>query len=187
MPKLSISTCIIWFLFCAIAFSNVGFNLFGFYFAVLFGFIWMLVCLIRLSLYGLKKSKNPTIQIHRSMRYWATEPLVLILTVALAWSGVFDWLRFIASLPALNQYARQVRAGQVDMAFEFKHPARAVGLYQVTMTELLADGTVRIITSSHSLLDEAGFVNSTNNPPPRVGEDIYRPLYDHWWYWQQSW
>ena len=143
--------------------------------------------LIRISLHWFKKYKDPNARRQHSIGYWTIEPLVLIITVALAWSGAFSYTRFFASLPALNQYAGQVRSGQIDLAFEFKHPPRYIGLYRMTMTELLADGTVRFITSSHNLFDEAGFAHSPNHPPLAVGEDTYRPIDGPWWYWQQSW
>lgn len=119
--------------------------------------------------------------------YWALEPAVALLVFLLALSGVFFHLRFMISERSLTRYADDVRAGKIDLAFEFTHEPRRVGLYVVTVTDLLPDGTVRVITSKHGVMDKAGFVQSSQSPPPRQGEDSYKHIRGQWWKWYQSW
>ncbi|WP_427501398.1 hypothetical protein ACQE3E_06765 [Methylomonas sp. MED-D] len=180
--------CILWFALCAVAFSNAGFNIF-FLIALPIAGIWWMVWFVRLMIYRSRQyqAKNKNISTKYTWIYWALEPATLIVSLVLSNFGVFSYIRFMASEQALTNYAEHVRAGKVDLAFEFQHPPRQVGLYTVTVTDLLADGTVRMITSSHSVMDKAGFANSPNNPPLKLGEDSYKHIYGRWWYWYESW
>lgn len=86
--------------------------------------------------------------------------------------GIFALLRFKLSEPALVEYVEQLRAGKVDLPFEFEYPPRQIGLYKLSVTELSPDGTVRFITSSHALLDKAGFAHSPNTSPNKAGRRL---------------
>lgn len=171
-----------WFLFCVVAFSNAGFNMLLILVALPVTVIWGLVWLIRLIVY-LKRQRSGVVVLKR----WVIEPVFVILPLFLALTGVFSSARFALSEQALSDYAEQVRAGKVDLVFEFNHPSRWVGLYSVTFTDLLPDGTVRMATSPHGLLDRAGFANSLHIPPSRQGEDSYEHIHQQWWYWYESW
>ncbi len=175
-----------WFLFCVVAFSDAGFNMLLILVALPVTVIWGLVWLIRLIM-SLKRQRRGVAEVKRNIFYWLIEPVLVILPLVLALAGVFSSVRFALSEHALSVYAEQVRAGKVDLAFEFNHPKRQVGLYSVTFTDILPDGTVRILTSSHGLLDRAGFANSSHIPPLMQGEDSYKHIHQQWWYWYESW
>ena len=183
------TACILWFAFCAAAFSNAGFNILFLLIALPIAGIWGIIWFMRLMIYWSHqyRANNKIISTKHVWIYWALEPTILIVSLALSNLGVFSFIRFVASEQALINYAENVRAGKVDLAFEFQHPPRQVGLYTVTVTDLLPDRTVRMITSSHSVMDRAGFANSPNNPPPKRGEDSYKYIHGQWWYWYESW
>lgn len=184
----TISACAIWFILCALLFSNAGSNILlilAVPMAGLWGIIWFFRWMhyLHIQQFGTDQQKARK----KPKYYWIVEPATLVLSLALSMSGAFSFIRFLASENALTSYSDSVRAGKVNLAFEFQHPPRRVGLYTVTITELLPDGTVRMITSSHSVLDRAGFANSPNNPPATQGEDLYKHIHGQWWYWYQSW
>lgn len=188
ISRFTLLICILWIFFCMIAFSNAGSNVLLSVLALYFVGGWGIIWLIRLFIAWRRKAKHRESKLHKACwRYWLVEPIVIIIPLVLAVSGVFSSIRFALSEPALSRYVADVRAGKVDLAFEFSHPPRQVGLYRVTFTDLLPDGTVRMITSSHGLMDKAGFANSPHRPPPRLGEDSYQYIQQHWWYWYESW
>ena len=186
LSRTVIALSIVWFMFCAIAFSDAGFNMLLVLAALPVAAVWGLVWLIRMFVslkhqyYGVAGFKN-------NLSYWLFEPVVVVFPLVLALMGVFSSVRFALSEQALSNYAEQVRSGNVNLAFEFNHPSRRVGLYSVTFTDLLPDGTVRMLTSSHGLMDRAGFANSPQTPPPRRGEDSYKHIHQQWWFWYESW
>lgn len=176
-----------WLLSCALMFSNAGTNIFNFVIAFWLGIIWIIFWLIRVVIAAWRYRKKPTDSIKNSLKKMLIELGIILTPIAFASSGTFSYARFIVSESALLQYAEEVRAGKVDLNFEFVHEPRQIGLYEITVTDLLEDGTVRIITSQHGLLNKAGFVNSTKSPPPKRGEDSYKHLHGDWWYWYESW
>lgn len=186
LPRLTLLATFIWFIFCIVAFSNAGSNILFTLVAMPVVFTWSLIWLGRLII-SLRNKGHDKAGIKHGLCYWLFEPVVIILPLILAQLGVFSIARFALSEQALSNYAEQVRSGNVDIAFEFNHPSRRVGLYRVTFTDLLPDGTVRVLTSSHGLMDRAGFANSPQTPPPRRGEDSYKHIHQQWWYWYESW
>lgn len=186
LPHLTLQAAFIWIVFCIGAFSNAGSNILFALVAIPVALIWGSMWLLRLVVSFRNKGQDRT-GINHSLCYWLFEPVVIILPLILAQLGVFSIARFSLSEQALSNYAERVRSGNVNLAFEFNHPPRRVGLYSVTFTDLLPDGTVRVLTSSHGLLDRAGFANSPQTPPPRRGEDSYKHIHQQWWYWYESW
>jgi hypothetical protein len=179
-------TCTAWLVLCLAAFSNAGIDtpiLIG---VCLVAVAWMLVWLIR-CLREFRRRRQQPDGLTRSRRHCLIEPLVLVACLAGSHLGWFAQLRFSLSESALMTYAAEVRRGAIRRDDEFHHSPRRVGLYTVTMTDLLPDGTVRLITSSHNLLDRAGFAHSPSQPPPKRGEDTYTHLRGHWWVWRESW
>lgn len=175
-----------WFVFCIIAFSNVGFNMLLVLIALPVTALWGVVWLVRLVI-ALRRQHYAVTVVKNNLSYWLFEPVIVVLPLVLALSGVFSSARFLMSEQALSNYAEHVRASKVNLSVEFGHPSRRVGLYSVTFTDLLPDGTVRVLTSSHDLLDRAGFANSPHSPPPRLGGDSYKHIHQQWWYWYESW
>lgn len=176
----------VWLVFCMVAFSNAGSNILLVLLALPIALAWGMTWLVRLVIWMRKKKSDEQVA-RRGAVYWLLEPAVVILPLVFAQLGIFSAARFAMSETALSNYAESVRAGKIDLKFEFNHPARHVGLYTVTFTDLLADGTVRMLTSSHGVLDRAGFANSLANPPPKQGEDSYKHIHRQWWYWYESW
>ena len=184
--KLSIFTItvgILWFIFCMIAFSNAGLNILilG---ALPVAVIWGLVWLVRLIV-SVRRQRQGGSHVKNSLTYWLFEPAVIIVPLVLSLLDVFTFARFALSEQALVSYVESVRAGKVNLTFD-NHPPRHVGLYTVTFTDLLPDGTVRVLTSSHGVLDRAGFANSPQTPPPKQGEDSYKNIHQQWWYWYEK-
>ncbi len=186
IPKLTIVMSIFWLFFCVVVFSNAGLSMQSFISAMLLAGIWTATWVIRLAAYWLRRSSGKA-QLKRPMIYWALEPSVLVATLVLSSMGIFSFVRFVVSEHALMNYVESVRAGAIDVDFEFFHPPRQVGLYTTSITDVLPDGTVRIITTSDGLFDKAGFANSPSNPPPKQAENSYKHIYGQWWYWYESW
>lgn len=184
-----ISASIIWFVICAIAFSNAGSNTIMLVMAIYVGGTWGVIWLLRLvvTLWRKRQGKEKYKLPKQPLLFWLFEPSVIVASLVLSQLGVFSSIRFALSEQALSSYVENVRAGKIDLAFEFNHPSRQVGLYSVSFTDLMPDGTVRLITSSHGLMDKAGFANSQHNPPPSRGEDSYKHIHQQWWYWYESW
>jgi len=157
-----------------------------FNFAMLLAGIWAATWVIRLTAYWLRQSSRKS-QLKRPMIYWVLEPTVLVATLVLSSMGIFSFIRFAVSEHALTNYVERVRAGEIDVDFEFFHPPRQVGLYTTSITEALPDGTVRFITSSDGVFDKAGFANLPSNAPPIQAENSYKHIYGQWWYWYASW
>lgn len=178
--------CLTWFAFCAVAFSDAGSNVLLVVLSFYVASAWSLMWLIRLAI-SLRRRSSGDHTLKRPWQYWLFEPATIAVAMALSYLDTFSWLRFAVSEPALTSYVEGVRAGKVDLGFEFEHPPRRIGLYTVTFTDSLDDGTVRLITSSHGLLDKAGVANSPNTPPPKRGEDSYKHIHHDWWFWYQSW
>jgi len=176
-------------MFCAVAFSNAGASSLLVVLAVYIAAFWMLVWAIRLVWFLIRGRAMAPVKVHgrRLWLPWVAEPLALMLGALLAWLGVFGAVRFAISLPALNAYAAAVRAGQVDLHFEWYHAPRRVGCYVITYTNLLDDGSVRFITGRDGLFDQAGFAQSLRGAPQGYGGDSYRPIADHWWVWREHW
>jgi hypothetical protein len=181
---------LLWLLMCATMFSNAGFKVLNIFVIMAFAGIWGVAWLIRLGTYQWRIRRRTSPQVRhqqRSLAYWVAEPATALLVLGLAWSGAFFHIRFAISEPLLSRYVERVRAGKVNLAFEFHHPPRLVGLYVVSITDLLPDGTVRFITSGDGVMNRAGFAFSANSPPPRQGEDSYKHIRGQWWIWSESW
>jgi hypothetical protein len=185
LSRPTIFICALWFIGCAVAFSNAGLDTLFFIMAVYVAGAWGVAWLIRLGVSIWKQRQGKGEQ--RPLAYWLFEPSVVIVTLVLAFLGFFSFVRFTLSEQSLLSYVESVRAGKVALDFESQHPARKIGLYTVTLTELLPDGTVRLITSPHGVTDRAGFANSLSSLPPNQGEDSYKHLHQQWWYWYESW
>jgi hypothetical protein len=185
LSRPTILICVLWFTLCTDAFSNAGSNTFAFIMAIYVAGAWGVAWLIRLGVSIWKQRQGKGEQ--RPLPYWLFEPSVVVVTLALAFFGGFSYVRFALSEKSLLNYVEGIRAGKVALDFDSQHPARQIGLYTVTLTELLPDGTVRLITSSHGVTDRAGFANSVSSPPPNQGEDSYKHLHQQWWYWYESW
>lgn len=169
-----------------VVFSDVGTNIIGLMIALVVVGIWSLVWLVRLVIAYRRTGKTPRFW-YRTKQIWLLEPAIVFLPLVLALAGVFTFARFAVSEPALTGYVQDVRAGKVNIAYEFNHPTRRVGLYWLNHTDLLADGSVRVLTSSHGVLDRAGLVHSPSVAPPRQGEDSYKHIKQQWWVWHESW
>jgi hypothetical protein len=118
--------------------------------------------------------------------WWKLGPLLLIGCVLfVAFGGAF-FVRFLASRPALDRYARAVAAAAPSIPSCEPDPPVSVGLFEVHETELLPGGVVRLITSA-DLFDDAGIVYCAEGEPPVIGEDSYTPLGGGWWHWHRSW
>ncbi len=177
--------CVIFFIWCAVASSNASSDLISSIAILLIAAIWIVIWTVRFSFSYIKSKKGKAPKLNAS--FWVIEPTCILLTLLLAYSGLFSLIRFALGEHALSQYVADVRSGKVNVDFEFVHERKRIGLYQLIITEHLSDGTVRFITSSHNLLDSAGFANSESNPPQKRGEDSYKHIYGNWWVWHRSW
>jgi hypothetical protein len=180
-----------WFAFCAVAFSNAAGvkNSLAALFAIIVAGNGCMIGFVRraLRLWHQRRVPGAMRTVQCLLVEWIGELLLLGLPLLLAFFGVFASVRFEISKPALAAYAESVRAGKIEIGYEFNHPPRNAGLFTITRTDLLADGTVRMLTGSYGLLDYAGFAYSPGHTPPRVGEDSYRMIDADWWRWHESW
>jgi Ca2+/Na+ antiporter len=181
ISRSTILLCLLWFITCVVSFSNAGSNtlfvIMVLYTAVTWGVIWLIRLGVSFRIQQQRAYEKPP------LLYLLFEPLVVIVPLTLAYFGIFSYVRFALSEQALLNYVEEVREGKVNLTTEFNYPSRQVGLYTVSFTDLMPDGTVRVITSLHGVMDRAGFANSKQNPPPRQGEDSYKHIHQQWWYW----
>lgn len=185
IPPASALAALLWALFSGVAYSNAGSDVVTFLFGAAAALLWMLVWIARLGA-RLWRARGTPFEVSRArILYWAFEPSALAIVVLLSAGGVFAKARFLASERALTEYAEGVRSGAI--APQDGGPARSVGLYRVSSTQRLEGGAVRFITAGEGLLDAAGFAHSPGGPPPRLGEDSYRPFHEAWFLWRQSW
>lgn len=185
LSRFTVFLCLLWFVLCGVGFSDAGTNtlliVICFYVALAWGLSWI----IRLILVWRKK--NDLNSLKRPLVYWLIIPSAIFLPLLLSNLGGFCWVRFKLSEQALVKYVGEVRAGKIDLSYEFEHPPRQIGLYRITVTQLLPDNTVRFITSTHNFLDKAGFAHSPKQSPLKQGEDFYQQIDQDWWYYYQSW
>ena len=120
------------------------------------------------------------------MVFWSFEPIAFLFILVLVHSGTMMLARLYISSSALEQYAKDVHEGKVDIAFEFTHPSRLIGLYSISITDAMPDGGVRFITSGDGLFGKAGFAYYPNGEPPNREENTYNHIYGPWWQWKQG-
>lgn len=185
VPPAAALMALLWTMYSAFAYSNAGVGVIETLIGAAAAFLWMLVWAARLGAHLWRRRREPVAGPRGRPIYWAFEPAALAVVVALSTGGVVAQARFLASESALIKYVADVRSG--DVTAQDGSPARRVGLYSVFRPQLLDGGAVRFITCGDGLLDAAGFVHAPDAPPPRLGEDDYRPFRGAWYIWRQSW
>ena len=183
--RIKIFILIIWVAICSFVFSNAGSNIL-YVAAIIYAVAGFIIFWLIKASFLYKQLKVARVS-SRHFYFLICEVFAFLFPVALAYIGFFAYIRFSLSEQALMSYVKDVKNGKVDLNFEFTHPDRIVGLYRVSYTDILSDGTVRVITSPDGLFDAAGFTYSYRTPPPRAGEDSYKPIKRNWWYWRRSW
>jgi hypothetical protein len=118
----------------------------------------------------------------RSVVALLVQPALIAACFAFVGTGAAFEVRFRLSRSALDRFA--VEAQHADSGV---HALRWVGLFWLRELEVLEGGVVRMITSECHGVDHCGLAYSRGAPPPRVGEDIYRPLGGGWYHWRRSW
>ena len=176
---------IIWALFAIIIFSDAGVNTISLLKAFFFSVAWFVLWASRLVWFWLHSRKSKVFRWDApSVIFWSIEPIAFLFIASLAYSNALMFARLYVSSSALEQYANGVRDGKVDVAFEFTHPSRRVGLYSISITDAMPDGGVRFITSSHGLFDRAGFAYYPNGAPPGKRKNSYTHIFGPWWQWK---
>lgn len=188
-PRLTLPFSLFWLVFILIAFSNAAPN---YLIAVLMIFVlglWGLSWLVRLiamlaALLISRFQQEPSKPIEPwTLLYLGLEPVAIGLSLALILFNIPTSIRLKLSESALTSYVREVQAG-CRSSQAGGDPTRQVGLFDVTETELLDGGIVRLITTE-DFRDHAGFVYSPQQPPIQ-GKDSYRHLYGSWWLWHRG-
>jgi len=118
----------------------------------------------------------------RHVRRYLAGPLLLLLCVAVVWTGAAFSVRFFISRSALDTYVRSASRASLRRF----NPGVRVGLFWLREVEVLPGGTVRMITT-HCMFDDCGVVYSPSGTPARIGEDYYHSLGGSWWHWSRSW
>lgn len=177
----------LWLAFFVFAYSDAGTNFLAPLILGYGGLLWGVAWLKRLLAFRRRRRRGTVLPQPwgRTVLYWSFEPAALLLSAAIALTGVLRPVRFHLSRRALDAYAAEVAAGRVPPP-KSRISLRWVGLYLVRKTELLPGGAVRVITSSDGI-DAAGFAWSPGSRPPVIGEDFYTPLTGPWYHWHQSW
>lgn len=118
----------------------------------------------------------------RVPRAFAIQTIVLIAVFFTVSLDLAFGARFLVSRQSLEEAVRQISAGTESK------DRRWVGLFRVRQIDTAqgAEGVVRFILGDCGL-DECGVVYSARGQPPRVDEDLYRPMGGPWWHWQRSW
>jgi hypothetical protein len=176
--------CVLWILLTTYLFSDAGIIVFAHHVVIAFSFGWLITWAVRLNRYFRSSEKNQKINFSQ-MFYWSYEPLILLTFLALAYTGTLKQARFHMSYAALNQYAKDVNNGKVDMNFDFYHPVRQIGLYSTTMTDQLPNKGVRFVTSGEGLFTKAGFAYFPETAPPVKDKNSYTHIDGSWWVWNQ--
>ena len=189
ISRVGIVFFIIWVLLAVILLSDSGVAIISFFVALSFTFIWLIVWLSRFIIVWLSRSKRNNKFKWRdfsSVVFWGFEPIAFLFILVLVHSGTMMLARLYISSSALEQYAKNVHEGKVDIAFEFTHPSRLIGLYSISITDAMPDGGVRFITSGDGLFDKAGFAYYPNGEPPKREENTYNHIYGPWWQWKEG-
>ena len=118
-------------------------------------------------------------------------PALFAIGAVAYWTDVAIYVRFVASRPALEKYVRDAQRARTGSALAewTRTNSRSVawvGLFRVSETEALNDGTVRLITGS-CMFDDCGLVFSPRGAPLRIEEDWFEHLVGRWWQWRRSW
>jgi hypothetical protein len=177
--------CALWVALVIALFSDAGVVVFAHHAVIAFIFGWLVTYAFRLNRYFRSSKKDQKIDFSLIL-YWGYEPLILLIFLAFAYSGMLKQARFHMSYTALNQYAKDVNDGKVDMNFDFHHPVRQIGLYSTTTTDQLPNKGVRFVTSSDGLFSKAGFAYFPETAPPVKDENSYRHIDGSWWLWKQG-
>jgi hypothetical protein len=175
---------IFWILLVMALFSDAGIIVFAHFLVIVFGFVWVAIWSARLYKYFINSQQSHR-KIFSELIYWGYEPLILLIFLALAYSGTLMKVRFHVSYAALNQYANDVNAGKIDMNFDFYHPVRQIGLYSTSMTDQLPNKAVRFVTSGDGLFTNAGFAYFPETTPPVKDKNSYAHIDGFWWLWKQ--
>jgi hypothetical protein len=177
--------CALWIALVTALFSDAGVIVFAYPLAIAFVVVWIIVWTIRL-IRNLRNSQDVQKTTTASVVFWSYEPLLMLTFLALAYTGTLKQARFHMSYAALNQYAKDVNDGKVDMNFDFYHPIRQIGLYSTPMTDQLPNNGVRFVTSSDGLFSKAGFAYFPETAPPVKDKNSYRHIDGSWWLWKQG-
>lgn len=143
---------------------------------------WWLVRLVRWLVTRRRTTIDEPVSPGRIALRWLWEPLTIVGCWAIVLTGIAFPLRFAASRPALDRYVAHIEQ-QGDAT---PSAGEIVGLFRLREVDVLPGGVVRLITTT-CMLDDCGVVYSPNSAPPRIGEDVYRPLSGGWWHWFRSW
>jgi Na+-transporting methylmalonyl-CoA/oxaloacetate decarboxylase gamma subunit len=177
--------CALWIALVTALFSDAGIIVFAYPLAIVFIVVWIIVWAIRF-IRNLRNSQDVQKTTTASVVFWSYEPLLMLTFLALAYTGTRKQARFHMSYAALNQYAKDVNDGKVDMNFDFYHPVRQIGLYSTTMTDQLPNKGVRFVTSGEGLFTKAGFAYFPETGPPVKDKNSYRHIDGSWWLWKQG-
>lgn len=190
-PRVTVPFSLFWLVFVLIAFSDAAahYLIVALTFGVLglWGLSWLVRGMAMLIAFFISRFQHEP---SKSVKPWkllclGIEPVAIGLSLALIFFNISTSIRLQLSESALTSYVQEVQAGRRSQQ-PSGNPPRRVGLFDIKETELLADGTVRLITAE-DFVDHAGLVYSPKQQPPIQGEDTYRHLYGSWWHWQRSW
>jgi len=137
----------------------------------------------------------------RPFRYFAFEPILVVLSLLYITVGVQQWVRFKLSESALHAHAQTI----LDGRFEFEHvldPAdpqtdlrawdhrgRRVGLYWIDETRWLRSGEILFETSS-AFLNSTGLMYTTAPNDEKFGEIGWIFRWNHfsgpWWRYEED-
>jgi hypothetical protein len=113
MSRPLLIACVLWVCFIAIAHSDAGSGMGLFLFLYGSTLAWGLIWLIRILIHAWRCRREIAPE-NRGVAHWLLEPLMLVLAVVLAESGVPRHLRFMASRPALTRYVQSDRPPSHD-------------------------------------------------------------------------
>jgi hypothetical protein len=176
--------CALWIALVTALFSDAGIAVFAYPLATAFIVVWIIVWAVRF-IKNLRNSHDAQKTSTASVLFWSFEPLLMLAFLALAYTGTLKQARFHMSYAELNQYAKDVNDGKVDMNFDFYHPRRQIGLYSTTMTDKLPNKGVRFLTSGEGLFTQAGFAFFPETAPPVKDKNSYTHIDGFWWLWKQ--
>ena len=177
-------------------FSNAEGTFWGIIVAFYLVPIWLIVLLIRLLVWLLRRKSGKARELAKPWLSWSVEPIFFLILVGLISVGGLKWARFVVSYPWLYAKAttelKQMKIVGAQEWHDHNNSTAICGLYRVNQWETgtATDGSPQflILTAYMTFTDAAGWAFVPSGAKPK-GIKTGQPCYfDHmigpWWRWR---
>ena len=141
------------------------------------GLVWLIRALVALLVYA---RWHAIVQpAPGRLRRWAVFPIIVCVCWVMLYAAVPIRVRFLASLPWLNEAATAT-----DMETLTWAKTKWVGLFPIDKVDRLPNGVQMRIEGSGRAMSWWGLAYSTTPLPARTRCDLYWPLWGDWYVWK---